>query len=259
MYPYLFEIGPISIGTFGLMVALGFLAALHVLNREFKRQGLHPELGSTIVTTCMIGGLVGAKLYFVLFETPPNQTWSEVFDQLFSGYGLTWYGGFVVAAGGVLWQIRRRGAPLGQVADSVGIALAVGYGIGRIGCQLAGDGDYGVPTDLPWGMAYPNGVVPTLEKVHPAPVYETLAHLGIAALLWKMRPRVQPPGLLFSFYLILAGLARFAVEFIRINPHALWGLSQAQLISIAMIVCGLGLMLLRLELSRKYLQRREAP
>ena len=250
MYPYLFEIGPISIGTFGLMVALGFLSALHVLNREFKRQGLHEELGSTIVTTCMIGGLVGAKLYFVLFETPPNQSWSEVFDLLFSGYGLTWYGGFVVAAGGVLWQIRRRDAPLGQVADSVGIALAVGYGVGRIGCQLAGDGDYGVPTDLPWGMAYPNGVVPTLEKVHPAPVYETLAHLGIAAFLWKMRTRFEIPGLSFSFYLILAGLARFAVEFIRINPRVLWGLSQAQLLSIAMIVCGLGLML--------YLQRRKA-
>lgn len=178
MYPYLFEIGPISIGTFGLMVALGFLAALRVLNREFTRQGLHEDLGSTIVTTCMIGGLVGAKLYFILFETSPA-SWGELSDLLFSGYGLTWYGGFVVAAAGVLWQIRRHNAPLGQVADAVGIALAVGYGIGRIGCQLAGDGDYGVPTDLPWGMAYPNGVVPTFEKVHPAPVYETLSHLEI--------------------------------------------------------------------------------
>ena len=119
MYPYLFEIGPISIGTFGLMVALGFLAALRVLNREFKRQGLHEELGSTILTTCMVGGIVGAKLYFVLFETSP-ETWDEVFDLLFSGYGLTWYGGFVVATAGTLWQIRRHSAPLGQVADSVG-------------------------------------------------------------------------------------------------------------------------------------------
>ena len=251
MYPYLFEIGPISVGTFGLMVALGFLAALYVLNREFKRQGLHKDLGSTIVTTCMVGGIVGAKLYFVLFETSP-ETWDEFFDLLFSGYGLTWYGGFVVAAAGVLWQIRRHNAPLGHVADAVGIALAVGYGVGRIGCQLAGDGDYGVPTDLPWGMAYPDGVVPTTEKVHPAPVYETLSHLGIAAFLWKMRTRFEIPGLSFSFYLILAGLARFLVEFIRINPPALWGLSQAQLLSIAMIAFGLGLML--------YLQRRrEAP
>jgi phosphatidylglycerol:prolipoprotein diacylglycerol transferase len=249
MYPYLFEIGPITISTFGLMVALGFLASLRVLNREFKRQGLHKELGSTIVTTCMVGGIVGAKLYFVLFETSP-ETWDEVFDLLFSGYGLTWYGGFVLAAAGVLWQIRRLSAPLGQVADSLGIAAAVGYGIGRIGCQLAGDGDYGVPTDLPWGMAYPNGVVPTLEKVHPAPVYETLAHLGIAVFLWKTRTRFATPGLSFSFYLILAGLARFLVEFIRINPRVLWGLSQAQLLSIAMIAFGLGLML--------YLQRREA-
>ena len=250
MYPYLFEIGPISIGTFGLMVALGFLAALHVLNREFARKGLHEGLGSTIVTSCMIGGLVGAKLYFVVFETPPNQNWSEVFDLLFSRYGLTWYGGFIGAAAGVLWQIRRCSAPLGPVADSMGIALAVGYGIGRIGCQLAGDGDYGVPTDLPWGMAYPNGVVPTLEKVHPAPVYETLAHLGIAAFLWKTRTRFEIPGLSFSLYLILAGLARFLVEFIRLNPRVLWSLSQAQILSIAMIAFGVGLLL--------YLQRREA-
>jgi phosphatidylglycerol:prolipoprotein diacylglycerol transferase len=103
---------------------------------------------------------------------------------------------------------------------------------------LAGDGDYGVPTDLPWAMAYPDGVVPTLEKVHPAPVYETLLHLGIAGLLWGLRTRVSPPGALFAFYLVLAGAARLLVEFIRINPRVLWGLSEAQLISIAMMVCG---------------------
>ena len=241
MYPYLLEIGPITIASFGAMVALGFLAALYVLNRDLKRKGLDEELGSTLVTTGMVGGLVGAKLYFVIFETPPDRDWAEIFDLIFSGYGLTWYGGFAVAAAAVVWQIRRHGAPLGSVADSVGIALALGYAIGRIGCQLAGDGDYGVPTDLPWAMAYPNGVVPTLEKVHPAPVYETLLHLGIAALLWGTRTQIQMPGMAFSLYLVLAGLARLSVEFIRLNPRVLWGLSEAQLISIACIIIGLAL------------------
>lgn len=239
MYPYLLEIGPITIASFGAMVALGFISALYVLNLDLKRKGLGDELGSTIITTSMVGGLVGAKLYFVLFETPPNQDWATLFDQLFSGYGLTWYGGFVVASAGVLWQIRRNNAPLGQVVDSVSIALALGYAIGRIGCQLAGDGDYGVPTDLPWAMAYPDGVVPTLEKVHPAPVYETLSHLGIAALLWSVRTRIQTPGASFAIYLILAGVARFAVESIRINPRVLWGYSEAQLISIVFVLGGL--------------------
>ncbi len=239
MYPYLLEIGPITIASFGAMVALGFIAALYILNLDFKRKGLHDELGSTIITTCMVGGLLGAKLYFVLFETPPNQDWETIFGQLFSGYGLTWYGGFVVASAGVIWQIRRHNVPLGQVVDSVSIALALGYAIGRIGCQLAGDGDYGVATDLPWAMAYPDGVVPTLEKVHPAPVYETLSHLGIAGLLWSLRMRIHPPGLLFAIYLVLAGGARFMVESIRLNPRVLWGFSEAQLISVTFVVFGL--------------------
>ncbi|MGY8823333.1 MAG: prolipoprotein diacylglyceryl transferase, partial [Candidatus Latescibacterota bacterium] len=115
----------------------------------------------------------------------------------------------------------------------------VGYAIGRIGCQLAGDGDYGAPTDLPWAMAYPNGVVPTLEKVHPAPVYETLSHLSIFAFLWWARKKISTPGLSFCIYLSLAGLARFGVETIRINPRVFWGLSEAQLISIAMMAVGL--------------------
>ena len=250
MYPYLLEIGPITIASFGAMVALGFISALYVLNLDLKRKGLGDELGSTIITTSMVGGLVGAKLYFVLFETPPNQDWATLFDQLFSGYGLTWYGGFVVASAGVLWQIRRANAPLGEVVDSVSIALALGYAIGRIGCQLAGDGDYGVPTDLPWAMAYPDGVVPTLEKVHPAPVYETLSHLGIAALLWSVRTRIQTPGASFAIYLILAGVARFAVESIRINPRVLWGYSEAQLISIVFVLGGLFLAV-RLRLKSK--------
>ncbi len=240
MYPYLLKIGPITIASFGVMVALGFLAALQVLTRELQRRQVEDgaELASSIITTSMIGGLIGSKLYFVLFETPSSLEWGELFDVIFSGYGLTWYGGFIVATSTVVWQLHRRSAPVLEVADAAAIALALGYAIGRMGCQLAGDGDYGVPTDLPWAMAYPNGVVPTLEKVHPAPVYETVAHLSIFALLWRMRTRWTRPGQSACIYLVLAGLARFGVEAIRINPRVLWGFSEAQLISLAMIAAG---------------------
>jgi phosphatidylglycerol:prolipoprotein diacylglycerol transferase len=240
MYPYLLEIGWLKIPSFGAMLALGFLAALHFINRELERQGLDRELGSSIITAGMVGGLVGAKVYFVLFETPAGLGWGEVFKMLFSGYGLTWYGGFLVATLAIVWVIRRRGAPLLAVADAIGIALAMGYAIGRIGCQLAGDGDYGTPSDLPWAMAYPEGLVPTLEKVHPTPVYETLSHLAIFGLLWGTRRKMALPGLSFCLYLVLAGLARFLVEFIRLNPRVLWGLSEAQLLSLAMIAVGVG-------------------
>lgn len=241
MYPFLFQIGSFRLPTFGLMVALGFMAALWVLQRELPRRGFDEELGSSIITAGMVGGLVGAKLYFVLFEMP-GATWSETFAALFSGSGLTWYGGFIVAALAIYWILKRRAVPFLPVADACGMALALGYGIGRIGCQLAGDGDYGVPTDLPWGMAYPDGVVPTLEKVHPAPVYETLLGLLTFAVLWRLRQRWQErPGRLFSLYLVLAGAARFGVEIIRLNPDVVWGLSAAQLISLGMMAGGVAL------------------
>ena len=238
MYPYLFEIGPFTIASFGTMVALGFLSALLVLKKELVRKGIDGDLAGSIITASMLGGLAGAKLYFILFETPPHTSWEQTFGAVFSGGGLTWYGGFIAAAAVTCWIIRRRGAPFLQVADSMGPALALGYAIGRIGCQLAGDGDYGVPSSLPWAMAYPDGVVPTLEKVHPAPVYETLTGLGIFALLWSTRERLTIPGLSFCLYLVLAGVARFLVEFIRINPKVLWGLTDAQLLSFVMVVAG---------------------
>ena len=238
MYPYLFEIGPFTIASFGTMVALGFLSALLVLKKELVRKGIDGDLAGSIITASMLGGLAGAKLYFILFETPPHTSWEQTFGAVFSGGGLTWYGGFIVAAAVTCWIIRRRGAPFLQVADSMGPALALGYAIGRIGCQLAGDGDYGVPSSLPWAMAYPDGVVPTLEKVHPAPVYETLTGLGIFVLLWSTRERLTVPGLSFCLYLVLAGVARFLVEFIRINPKVLWGLTDAQLLSFVMVVAG---------------------
>ena len=124
-----------------------------------------------------------------------------------------------------------------MVADLVAPALALGYAVGRIGCQLAGDGDYGIPSDVPWAMAYPNGTVPTTDEVHPTPVYEFLAMSAVAGVLWRLRDSL-PAGGLFALYLVLAGLERFLVEFVRRNEAVLFGLSLAQLVSLAMIAGG---------------------
>ena len=125
-----------------------------------------------------------------------------------------------------------------QLLDTAAVPLALGYAVGRVGCQLSGDGDYGKATDLPWGMAYPDGTVRTLDRVQPTPVYETVTLGLVALLLWHLRDRMRP-GALFSLYLVLAGVERLLVEFIRRNDHVLLGLTEAQLVSIAMIAGGL--------------------
>ena len=238
MYPYWLEIGDFRLPTFGPMVVLGFLTAHFFIRKELKRKGIDHELASSILTAGILCGLIGAKLYFVLFEIPTGVTWNDLLGAIFSGSGLTWHGGFIVATVSIIWIVRRNGAPLSKVADAIGIGLAIGYGVGRIGCQLAGDGDYGIPTDLPWGMAYPNGVVPTLENVHPAPVYETLMSVVIFSVLWVTRVHMTVPGTSFFLYLILSGCARLIVEFVRLNPTVAFGLTGAQLISVALILIG---------------------
>ena len=252
MYPYLFEIGPVTVASFGLMVATGFLVAMHILGRELKSSGIAEptEVAGMVINTALIGGLLGSKGYFLFIEVNEplfSEQWFELLSLKNLGYGLTWYGVFIVATTAVLWRIKRKQLPVLVIADCAVIALAIGYAIGRIGCQLAGDGDYGVPTDLPWGMAYPNGTVPTLEKVHPAPVYETLSHLFIFVLLKALSKITWIPGQLVAVYFVLAGVARFGVEIIRLNPRVVFGLSEAQIISVLLIIVGLiwGIMLFR--------------
>lgn len=236
MYPILFKLGPIQIAGYGTMMTLGFLAGLLLLRRELARKSLSLDLAEWIIIAAMAGGLAGAKLYYVIENS--QDILKDPVGMIVSGSGFTWYGGLIVGAGAVIWVIRRSGQPLLPTIDGVAPGLTMGYAFGRMGCQLAGDGDYGKPTDLPWGMAYPNGIVPTTERVHPAPVYEILQALLIFWVLWSLRKRLKRPGQLFCVYLILTGVARLTVEFIRINPRGLFGLSDAQLIGLLMAVGG---------------------
>jgi len=229
------NLGPLTLQTFGIMFALAFFAAGALVARRLWEWGKPPDWAYEMILAALVGGVVGARLDFVL------ENYSSVKDDLFgnilSGAGLVWYGGAVGGAIGVALWARWRGMLNAALLDLCAAPLALGYAVGRIGCQLSGDGDYGKAWDGPWAMAYPDGTEPTTQTVHPTPIYETLA-MGLGAyLLWRLRDRFQV-GVLFSIYLVLAGTERFLVEFIRRNDQVFIGLTQAQLISLAMIAAG---------------------
>jgi len=217
------------------MFALGFVGAGLLVARRFKELGKPPDWAYELIFAALIGGIVGSRLDFLL------ENWDEVSDDLlgnlFSGSGLVWYGGAIGGAiAVVLWAAWRKMLNL-TLLDICAPGLAIGYAIGRIGCQLSGDGDYGKAWDGPWAMSYPDGTVPTDDKVHPTPIYETLA-MGLGAyLLWQLRDRFRV-GVLFAIYLVYAGTERLLVEFIRRNDHVLLGLTQPQLESLAMMAAG---------------------
>jgi len=227
------EIGPIK--TFGLMFGLAFVASGLLLARRLREQGRSPDIAYEMIFAALVGGIVGARLWWLLEDWDENS--ENLLSNLFGGAGLTWYGGALGGAAAVLLYARHRGMLNLGLLDMCAPALALGYAVGRIGCQLSGDGDYGRAWDGPWAMAYPDGVVPTEEEVHPTPVYETLAMGLVAWVLWRLRDRFAP-GRLFALYLVLAGLERFLVEFVRRNEDVALGLTLAQLVSLAMMAAG---------------------
>jgi phosphatidylglycerol:prolipoprotein diacylglycerol transferase len=234
------HLGPLTIQTFGICFAMGFLVAAGIIARRFRELGEPADWTWELTFSIMVGGLVGSRLDFLL------ENWSSVKGDLlgnvFSGSGLIWYGGVVGGAiGGVLWGWRRNWLSW-QLPDLACVPLALGYAIGRIGCQVSGDGDYGIHSNLPWAMSYPKGTVPTNVEVHPTPIYETLSMGIVALVLWNLRDRLTG-GRLFALYLILAGIERFLVEFIRRNDDVALGLTVPQLVSLAMIALGVAVAL----------------
>ena len=251
MVPFL-HLGPLTIPTFGLMVATALLVAAYVLQADFdrRREGFlthgymkegkepsHHDEGFVIIGIAGISGLLGAKLYHA-FQDP--STWRA---ELFSRYGFAWFGGLLGGFFALVLLAKNYHTPVLEFMDLCSPAAAVGYAIGRIGCLLSGDGDYGVPTKLLWGMSFPNGVVPTTERVHPTPIYEFLIWMLIGVILWRMGKKTlsgEAPGKVFCSYLVLTGVARFLIEFIRINPKSFFGMSNAQAASLVSIFVGIG-------------------
>jgi phosphatidylglycerol:prolipoprotein diacylglycerol transferase len=227
----------ISIKTFGVAFALGFVACGAVVWRRLGELGRPRDWAYEITFAALLGGVIGARAYYVIekFGTAKN----DLIGSIFSGSGLVWYGGAIGGAIGVIGWMRWRGVLELRMLDMCATALALGYAIGRIGCQVSGDGDYGIRSSLPWAMGYPHGTVPTPPgvKVQPTPIYETVAMCLLAWGLWQLRDRVRP-GVVFALYLLLSGLERLLVEFIRRNAEVFAGLTAPQLESIALMVIG---------------------
>jgi len=256
MIPVLFHLGPLTVYSYGLMMALGFLAADYVIRLECIRRGFDPEYSSSIVIAAAVAGLVGSRIYAILDDLPTYL--ADPKSMIFSGSGFVFYGGMIGGLLGAYLVSRWYRIGLGVTMDMCGPALAIGQAIGRLGCQLSGDGDWGLPSNVPWAMAYPRAIVgwnaDTVLKlddhyrlvsgyfpgvrVHPAPIYETILYVGVFIILWSMRKTSHPAGRIMYWYLLLGGAARFLVEFWRINPRVFYMFSEAQLIAFAMMVIG---------------------
>ncbi len=267
MYPYI-NLGPLHLGTFGLLLWLAAVVATIVLHRNFVRHGVDAD-ALNVVALVVISGVIGAKTWHELQNVAELKLamrqialpgWSHPLDMLMGFLhwfqaGFAWYGGMLAGIAMLMWQGREarfRGALEGVLGKRVGAirmldlaapAAAIGYGVGRIGCLTSGDGDYGMKTTLPWGVHMAkDALVPTVDLVQPTPAYELLFSLLVFWILWKLAERSKPVGWLTGMYLVLSGVGRFLVEFVRINPRLYWGMSNAQVAALGSVVAGAVLM-----------------
>lgn len=267
MYPILFElpnwiplIGGAPITSFGIFMLFAFLTAGYATRSELARMGYDPEKAWDFVFMAVIGGILGAKIYYILLNYP--RLLEDPWGLVLSRGGLVWYGGFLLAAALVVWEVKRSKLPVGRMADAVAPPLAIAYAVGRIGCFMVGD-DWGRPTDSWVGIAFPRGTPATtvtnieqqfgltvdpalIEKygqvipVHPTQLYEVALSTLIFLFLWRIRGHKHSAGWLFMSWLALAGVERFVVEFFRAKDDRFFGvLTLAQLISLAIVTVGI--------------------
>jgi phosphatidylglycerol:prolipoprotein diacylglycerol transferase len=252
VYPLTFTVLGLEITGFGVMMMVAFLVAGWAMQLELRRRGLNAEFSADVVVAAVVGGILGARLWYMALNGGP----------LFSRGGLVWYGGFVGGVAAVVATSWWRRVPVRFTFELTAPALALGHGLGRVGCFLVQD-DYGIPTSLPWGMRFPEGQPPTtvaalarwgvevpgdlapttVLAVHPTQLYEAAALLAAFWLLWRLRRHGHAVGWLFGVYLVLIGIERFLVEFVRAKDDRLLGaFTLAQVTSIALCLLGIGLM-----------------
>jgi phosphatidylglycerol:prolipoprotein diacylglycerol transferase len=250
IYPLIFRLGRLEITGYGIMMMVGFLLGGWLIALELRRRGLYEEYAADITVAAVVGGIVGAKLWY----------WVMNGGSLFARGGLVWYGGFVGGAAGVLLNGWRLKVPARWTFHLCAPALAAAYALGRIGCFIVND-DYGHPTTLPWGVKFPQGLPPSTAEnlqhqfgiavppgtdpaevlaVHPTQLYEVVLMLIAFAVLWRLRVRPRPVGWLFGIYLIWAGLERFLIEFVRAKDDRFFGpLTLAQVVSLGLVLLGI--------------------
>jgi phosphatidylglycerol:prolipoprotein diacylglycerol transferase len=255
VHPFIIHIGPLEVTGYGIMLMVAFLMGGWLIARQLREAGLKDDYAADMVAAAVIGGIIGAKLWYVALTGDP--------DSLFSRGGLVWYGGFIGGALAVILNSLRLGVPLRWTMQVGGPALAAAYALGRVGCFLVND-DYGRPTDLPWGVKFPEGLPPstagnlknlfgvpvpegldpaTVLAVHPTQLYEVAAMLAAFAVLWSLRKNGRPVGWLFGLYLVFAGVERFLVEILRAKDDRFLGpFTLAQLTSVIIVVIGLALL-----------------
>jgi phosphatidylglycerol:prolipoprotein diacylglycerol transferase len=257
IYPFIIHLGPLEVTGYGLMLMVAFLMGGWLIARQLRENKLKEDYAADIVAAAVIGGIIGAKLWYVALTRDPGA--------LFSRGGLVWYGGFIGGAVAVILNGWRLGVPLRWTMQLAAPALAAAYALGRVGCFLVND-DYGRPSNLPWAVKFPEGLPPstagnmhhlfgvpvaagvdptTVLAVHPTQLYEVAAMLIVFAVLWSLRKRGRPIGWLFGLYLILAGAERFLVEIVRakddrfLGPFTLAQLASVMLIAIGIVLVGL--------------------
>ena len=251
VYPLNLHVGPLNITGYGVMMMVGFLMGGWLMDREIRRRGWNHDYAADMTVAAVIGGILGAKLWYVAA--------TQDIGALLSRGGLVWYGGFIGGVIAVLLNSWRLKVPLRWTLDISAPALPAAYALGRIGCFLVGD-DYGRPTSLPWGVKFPQGIPPTtadqltrsfgvtlppdtppdaLLAVHPTQLYEAVLMTAVFMVLWRLRGHKHGTGWLFSLYLMLAGAERFLIEFVRAKEDRVGvGLTVAQLVAIGLMVSG---------------------
>ena len=256
VYPFIIHLGPLEITGYGLMLMVAFLMGGWLIARQLRENNLREDYAADMVAAAVVGGIIGAKLWYVALTGDPGA--------LFSRGGLVWYGGFIGGALAVILNGWRLRVPLRWTMQLAAPALAAAYALGRVGCFLVND-DYGGPTNLPWGVKFPNGSPPstaanlhgfgvsvppgvdpsTVLTVHPTQLYEAAAMLVAFAVLWVLRKKDRPVGWLFGVYLVFAGVERFLVEILRAKDDRLLGpFTIAQLTSVILVAIGTLLMVM---------------
>jgi phosphatidylglycerol:prolipoprotein diacylglycerol transferase len=260
MYPILFEFGSLRIGSYGVTLAIAFLSAFLLINWQFRKNNCDVELAWDLHFLAIFGGMIGSRLMFIIENF--REFMADPMAMIFSTTGFSVLGGYVLAVLLCVVRVRMAGEMFFRMADIYVPGMAIGYGIGRLGCIVAGDGCYGLPCDLPWAMSFPNGLVSTLSaknpvltaifvrmfpdrpipvdiSVHPTPLYESVsAFLLLGVLLLYPAWRIGK-GNRFAFFLVWFGISRFFVEFIRLNPFDYFGLSSSQLLSVFFVIAGI--------------------